>query len=143
MPILASTPIIKADIFQPSMVIIIDDLGYNLANGLGIVNLPGPITLAVIPHTPHGASLARRGAAADKQIMLHVPMQNHAGIKLGPGGLTLEMKEQEFKQVLHKSMASVPHVEGLNNHMGSALTEKNLPMKWTMDVANELDLFCR
>jgi len=141
MPILASTPIIKADIFQPSMVIIIDDLGYNLANGLGIVNLPGPITLAVIPHTPHGASLARRGAAADKQIMLHVPMQNHAGIKLGPGGLTLEMKEQEFKQVLHKSMASVPHVEGLNNHMGSALTEKNLPMKWTMDVANELDLF--
>ena len=61
-PVMVFTPIIKADVFQPSMVIIIDDLGYNLANGLGIVNLPGPITLAVMPHTPHGAVLARKGA---------------------------------------------------------------------------------
>ena len=51
---MTSAHLAKADVFQPSMVIIIDDLGYNLANGLGIVNLPGPITLAVIPHTRHG-----------------------------------------------------------------------------------------
>ena len=101
-PFMATTHIVKADVFQPSMVIIIDDLGYNLANGLGIVNLPGPITLAVMPHTPHGALLARQGAAADKQIMLHVPMQNHAGLRLGPGGLTLDMDEKEFKQVLRR-----------------------------------------
>ena len=140
-PFTATTHIVKADVFQPSMVIIIDDLGYNLANGLGIVNLPGPITLAVMPHTPHGAVLARKGAAADKQIMLHVPMQNHAGLKLGPGGLTLDMAENQFKQVLRGDVASVPYAEGLNNHMGSALTEQALPMQWTMDVAKELDLF--
>jgi len=140
-PFMAVTHIVKADVVQPSMVIIIDDLGYNLANGLGIVNLPGPITLAVMPHTPFGALLARKGAAADKQIMLHVPMQNHAGLKLGPGGLTLDMDENEFKQVLREDVSSVPYAEGLNNHMGSALTEQALPMQWTMDVANELGLF--
>ena len=140
-PFVASTYVVKADEFQPSMVIIIDDLGYNLANGLGIVNLPGPITLAVMPHTPYGALLARQGAAADKQIMLHVPMQNHAGLRLGPGGLTLDMDEHQFKQVLREDLASVPHAEGLNNHMGSALTEQTLPMQWTMDVANEMGLF--
>jgi len=140
-PLTATTYLAKADEPQPSMVIIIDDLGYNLANGLGIVNLPGPITLAVMPHTPHGALLARKGAAVDKQIMLHVPMQNHAGLRLGPGGLTLNMDENEFKQVLRGDLASVPHAEGLNNHMGSALTEQALPMQWTMDVAKELDLF--
>jgi len=132
---------LKADEPQPSMVIIIDDLGYNLANGLGIINLPGPITLAVIPHTPHGANLARQGAAADKQVMLHVPMQNHAGLRLGPGGLTLDMNEQEFKRVLRGNLASVPYAEGLNNHMGSALTEQSLPMRWTMEVAKEQNLF--
>lgn len=140
-PFLVSTSWVKADEFQPSMVIIIDDLGYNLAKGLGVVNLPGPITMAVMPHTPHGASLARKGAAADKQIMLHVPMQNHAGLKLGPGGLTLDMDEKEFKQVLRNDLASVPYAEGLSNHMGSALTEQTLPMQWTMDIAAELDLF--
>ena len=131
----------KAEEFQPSMVIIIDDLGYNLANGLGIISLPGPITLAVMPHTPYGAKIARQGAAADKQIMLHVPMQNHAGLRLGPGGLTLEMDEQEFKRVLRGNLASIPYAEGLNNHTGSALTEQSLPMQWTMEVAKEHDLF--
>lgn len=140
-PIMAATHLVRAEEFQPSMVIIIDDLGYNLPNGLGIVNLPFPLTLAVMPHTPHGAVLARKGAASNKQIMLHVPMQNHAGLRLGPGGLTLDMDEHQFKQVLREDLASVPHAEGLNNHMGSALTEQTLPMQWTMDVANEMDLF--
>jgi polysaccharide deacetylase 2 family uncharacterized protein YibQ len=140
-PFIATPHLVKADEFQPSMVIIIDDLGYNLANGLGAVNLPGPITLAVMPHTPHGALLAHKGAAEDKQIMLHVPMQNHAGLRLGPGGLTLDMDEDKFKQVLRGDLASVPYAAGLNNHMGSALTEQPLPMQWTMDVANELGLF--
>ena len=133
--------IVKADVVQPSMVIIIDDLGYNLANGLGIINLPGPITLAVMPHTPFGEALARRGAALDKEIMLHAPMQNHSDKKLGPGGLTANMSEGHFKSILREAVASVPFAEGINNHMGSALTEKPVPMKWTMDVANELGLF--
>lgn len=68
-------------------------------------------------------------------------MQNHAGLRLGPGGLTLDMDEKEFKQVLRKGLASVPYAEGINNHTGSALTEQTLPMQWTMDVANELNLF--
>jgi hypothetical protein len=139
--IMGATHLAQAEEFQPSMVIIIDDLGYNLPNGIGIVNLPFPLTLAVMPHTPHGALLARKGAASDKQIMLHVPMQNHAGLRLGPGGLTLDMDEKEFKQVLRKGLASVPYAEGINNHTGSALTEQTLPMQWTMDVANELNLF--
>jgi polysaccharide deacetylase 2 family uncharacterized protein YibQ len=140
-PIMAATHLVRAEEFQPSMVIIIDDLGYNLPNGLGIVNLPFPLTLAVMPHTPHGAVLARKGAASNKQIMLHVPMQNHAGLRLGPGGLTLDMDEKEFKRVLRKGLASVPYAEGINNHTGSALTEQTLPMRWTMDVASELNLF--
>tara|TARA_B110000503_G_scaffold53397_2_gene85848 strand:- start:98 stop:898 length:801 start_codon:yes stop_codon:yes gene_type:complete len=140
-PVMAATHLVRAEEFQPSMVIIIDDLGYNLPNGLGIVNLPFPLTLAVMPHTPYGAVLARKGAASNKQIMLHVPMQNHAGLRLGPGGLTLDMDEKEFKRVLRKGLASVPYAEGINNHTGSALTEQTLPMRWTMDVASELNLF--
>lgn len=138
---LASPPKAMADTPQPTMVIIIDDLGYNLANGLGAVNLPGPITLAVMPHTPYGVLLARQAKAVNKAVMLHAPMANHAGLKLGPGGLTLAMKEAEFKRVLRASLANIPQAKGINNHMGSALTEQSLPMQWTMDVAKELNLY--
>ncbi|HAW18169.1 MAG TPA: hypothetical protein DCW89_07715, partial [Oceanospirillaceae bacterium] len=44
-------------------------------------------------------------------------------------------------KVLREGLASVPQAEGINNHMGSALTEQMLPMQWTMDIAAEFDLF--
>ncbi|HCH24111.1 MAG TPA: hypothetical protein DE179_07425 [Oceanospirillaceae bacterium] len=126
---------------QPAMVVIIDDLGDNLKKGLAAVHLPGPVTLAIMPHTPFGPRLAQAGHQLGKEIMLHAPMENHAGMRLGPGGLTSHMSEAKFKQTLQQGIASIPHVEGINNHMGSALTEKIQPMRWTMDVVAGQGLF--
>ncbi len=126
---------------QPAMVVIIDDLGDNLKNGLAAVHLPGPVTLAIMPHTPFGPRLAHAGHQLGKEIMLHAPMENHAGKRLGPGGLTSSMDEATFKATLKEGLASIPHVEGLNNHMGSALTELSQPMSWTMEVAAEQNLY--
>ena len=126
---------------QPAMVVIIDDLGDNLKKGLAAVHLPGPVTLAIMPHTPFGPRLAQAGHQLGKEIMLHAPMENHAGKRLGPGGLTSQMSEATFKRTLQQGIASIPHVEGVNNHMGSALTEKIQPMRWTMDVVAGQGLF--
>ena len=126
---------------QPAMVVIIDDLGDNLKKGLAAVHLPGPVTLAIMPHTPFGPRLAQAGHQLGKEIMLHAPMENHAGKRLGPGGLTSQMSEATFKHTLQKGIASIPHVEGINNHMGSALTEKTQPMRWTMDIVAGQGLF--
>jgi polysaccharide deacetylase 2 family uncharacterized protein YibQ len=126
---------------QPALVVIIDDLGDNLSKGLAAVHLPGPVTLAIMPHTPFGTRLANEGNRAGKEIILHAPMENHAGLRLGPGGLTSEMDEQTFKQTLQSNIASVPYVAGVNNHMGSALTELEEPMQWTMDVLEQQGLF--
>ncbi|MDP6967626.1 MAG: divergent polysaccharide deacetylase family protein [Gammaproteobacteria bacterium] len=126
---------------QPAMVVIIDDLGDNLSRGLGAVHLPGPVTLAIMPHTPFGPRLAHAGYQLGKEIMLHAPMENHAGLRLGPGGLTSHMDEQTFKQTLQDNIASIPYVAGINNHMGSALTELEQPMRWTMDILDKHGLF--
>jgi hypothetical protein len=126
---------------QPAMVVIIDDLGDNLSRGLAAVHLPGPVTLAIMPHTPFGPRLAHAGHQLGKEIILHTPMENHAGLRLGPGGLTRQMDEQTFKQTLQENIASIPYVEGINNHMGSALTELEKPMHWTMDVLAQQGLF--
>jgi hypothetical protein len=52
---------------------------------------------------------------------------------LGPGALTNGMAKLEVRAVLDAGLASVPHVSGISNHMGSALTQQPLAMGWVME----------
>ncbi len=116
--------------------IIIDDLGDNLAAGRRAVALPGPIAYAFLPHTPHVRSLAREAHSRHKEVMLHLPMQAATHQTLGPGGITLNMTQQEFIHTLEEDLASVPHVVGVNNHMGSLITRHPGHMLWLMQELN-------
>ncbi len=115
------------------LAIIIDDIGYNLALGKRTTDLPGDFTLAVLPFTPHGSELAQRAHQRGKEIMLHAPMSNHHNYPLGRGGLVSGMQRAELLAVLRQNLASIPHVRGVNNHMGSQLTEQAEPMRWVME----------
>ncbi|QFU77565.1 divergent polysaccharide deacetylase family protein [Halioglobus maricola] len=117
---------------RATVVLIIDDLGHQLRNGMAMVELPGKLNLAVLPHTPHGRHLAEAGYAAGKEIMLHAPMSNHGGIALGQGGLTASLSREEFDHALSAAIEDIPHLRGINNHMGSELTEMPLQMGWVM-----------
>ncbi|MFC3114636.1 divergent polysaccharide deacetylase family protein [Cellvibrio fontiphilus] len=118
---------------QPAqLAIIIDDLGYNLSMGRRTLDLPGAITVAVLPFTPHGRELAAYAHRRGKEIMLHAPMSNHHQYPLGRGGLRSGMDKHEFLAVLRHNLAEIPYVQGVNNHMGSQLTEQAEPMSWLM-----------
>jgi polysaccharide deacetylase 2 family uncharacterized protein YibQ len=117
----------------PAISIIIDDLGNRRLDGLRAIELPGPVAYAVLPHTPYGSRLAGIAFQLDKEVLLHVPMASSQGKALGPGGLTRGMAQMEIQAVLDAGLASVPHVIGLNNHMGSALTRNPRVMEWVMD----------
>ncbi|WP_426414999.1 divergent polysaccharide deacetylase family protein [Aestuariirhabdus sp. LZHN29] len=125
----------------PQLVIIIDDIGNNRAQGERSAHLPGPLSLAVLPFTPHSTHLATLGHKTGKEIMLHVPMENHQHLPLGPGALTLSMDRAGFTEQLLASINSVPHVRGVNNHMGSLMTEQTQQMEWTMAVLQTRGLF--
>lgn len=114
------------------LAIIIDDLGYNLRLGQRSADLPGAFTIAVLPFTPHGRELAERAHQRGKEIMLHAPMSNHHRYPLGRGGLESGMQQAEFLAVLRANLANIPHIKGVNNHMGSQLTEQAEPMAWLM-----------
>ncbi|OBS09402.1 divergent polysaccharide deacetylase family protein [Acidihalobacter prosperus] len=118
--------------------IIIDDVGYDRPLGLQAAELPGPVTLAFLPDTPYAASLARRAYRAGKQIMLHLPMQSLEPHPLGPGGLTLHMTRSEIRATLLADLASLPHVAGINNHMGSLLTQNAGDMAWLMQDIRQI-----
>ena len=126
---------------QPALVVIIDDVGDNYARGLAAVELPGALTYAFLPHSPFGPKLARQAHAEGKEVMLHAPMQNVHDRPLGPGALTADLDRESFERVLTRSLDSLPHVQGLNNHMGSLLTTLQPQMDWVMAFARERKLF--
>ena len=137
----APPPPATIDDERPSIALIIDDIGYNGPLGERAIALPGAVTYAVLPHTPHGAELAETGFTAGKEIMLHAPMANQANMPLGPGALTADLDKDTFIATLSNSIAAVPHLKGINNHMGSALTEMEEPMRWVMEVLKERQLY--
>lgn len=124
---------------QPSaaIAVIIDDMGDRLALGERALNLPGAVTVAILPHTPYSRELADQAHARGKEVMLHLPMESTRDNRLGPGGLTLDMTRTEFDRTVEQDIASVPYVAGINNHMGSLLTQHPGDMSWLMDIVAE------
>ncbi|MCP4283353.1 MAG: divergent polysaccharide deacetylase family protein [Gammaproteobacteria bacterium] len=122
---------------SPSITIIIDDMGNHQAQGLAALELLGDVTYAFLPHTPYAVTLAEKAHNLGKEVMLHMPMDARDGNALGPGALTLHMTETQFKQALWKNLSAVPHVIGLNNHMGSLLTRHPGAMGWMMQALRQ------
>lgn len=126
---------------KPRIAIIIDDIGYNIPLGQRTVDLKGDITLAVLPKTPGAQLLAKAGFASGKEIMLHAPMSNSNEYKLGPGALTEDLSKKEFIAVLNDDINNIPHIVGVNNHMGSRLTRQKKQMSWVMEILKERELY--
>lgn len=112
--------------------IIIDDLGNNLDRGKSIIQLPAAVTLAILPKTKHAKTLATLAFENNKEIMLHLPLQSIENHNHSPGTLNLHMTHEEFLSELASNIKSVPHIKGINNHMGSLLTMHPGHMKWLM-----------
>jgi len=122
---------------QPTIAIIIDDMGNQYQNGLDLVLLPYPLTLSFLPNRPHSRALSSLAQQYNKEIMLHSPMENQRGLELGIGGLLETMSEKEIKSTLSQSFKAIPNMIGINNHMGSKLTTKPKIMKWVMEKVQQ------
>lgn len=135
-------PVSRKTVFQAHRIaIIIDDLGYHYQRSLAAVNLPGAVTLSVIPHSPHAVEVARQAHQQGKELMLHAPMSNILDKPLDRGALTSDMNRESFVQTLEDDLAAVPYIRGLNNHMGSQLTQEPEPMQWLMVELKARQLF--
>jgi hypothetical protein len=118
--------------------VIIDDLGNHAGSGRRVAALPGPVTCSILPHTPHATALAERCHAAGKEVMLHLPMQPRQGVhRPGPGSLTQGQARRQITRRVRQGFADVPYVTGVNNHMGSRLTQHLAYMHWVMESLRE------
>lgn len=113
---------------KPMLSIIIDDIGYNAITARALIRLTGPISFSVLPQAPHSQELAQLAWMRGRDVMLHVPMATHTGARLDPGGISLAMTPSEITHLLQQHLQHFPQALGVNNHMGSRLTEMSSAM---------------
>jgi polysaccharide deacetylase 2 family uncharacterized protein YibQ len=120
--------------------LIIDDVGYNKQD-IDAITIKGSLTYAVLPHTPYAKAYAQMAYDAQKDVILHIPMESLSGKDLGPGALMTDMNQQQIEARLSNALREIPFAIGINNHMGSLLTQKSTAMLWTMDFLQRHNLF--
>ena len=116
----------------PAISIVIDDMGKRLADDQRVLALPGPVACSFLPQARYTPLLADQAHAAGKEVMLHLPMDSVDRRPLDAGAVTLDMTEQQFVSTVQAGLDSIPHVIGINNHMGSLLTRHPGHMLWLM-----------
>jgi hypothetical protein len=126
----------------PRVAIIIDDCGYSMERDSAFLTLPIPVTLSVLPMTPHGREIADAAIAAGKYAILHLPMQpESAAANPGPGAITTDMSDDEVRAQVQDDLNALPALPGANNHMGSRATSDQRVMTDVIGVFKERHMF--
>jgi len=128
--------------FVPKISFIIDDLGYEKEIAQKIIELDFPVTLSILPFLQNSEYIAEEGNKNNQEIMLHLPMEpNNSNIDPGPGAIKSYMSEEEIRQTVRSSIFDFPYVIGVNNHMGSKITENREIMKIILEEIRRYNLF--
>ena len=128
--------------FIPKVAFIIDDLGYETEIAKKMIELDFPLTLSILPFLKYSEYIAEEGKKNNREIMLHLPMEpNNSSPDPGPGAIKSFMSEEEIRQTVRGSIFNFPYVIGVNNHMGSKITEDRKIMKIILEEIKRYDLF--
>jgi len=122
------------------LAIIIDDIGAKAGDAKAF-SLSKSITFSILPHTKYSTEFSYRAAQQNREVMLHMPMESLHNEKLGPGPLLASMYPQQITTALLKALETVPHAVGVNNHMGSKLTQMTLQLTSVMVELEANNLF--
>jgi uncharacterized protein len=134
---------VQQQINIPKIAIIIDDIGYDKEISLALCNLNSNITFSILPFAPFGKLLSEKLYSNGSQLMLHLPMEpaEYPKINPGPGAILSMMPPDILISQLRDNIKAVPHIAGVNNHMGSELTSHSDQMNQIFTILKKENLF--
>lgn len=127
----------------PRVAIVVDDLGAAKPSETNkLLQLDIPLTVAILPDTPVSEKVAREAARQGHEVILHLPMEPHAGKPswLGNSAIIAHLGEEEIESRFVRALDTVPGAWGFNNHMGSKATESRRVVAKLMDSAAKKEL---
>ncbi len=128
---------------RPKVAIIIDDIGHRKDMAEKFFNLEARLTYAILPYSRYQREIAEAANRRGYQVMLHLPMEpdEYPNIDPGPGALLTSMTPDKRIRQLKSDLAAVPHIKGVNNHMGSKMTAMADQMNQVFTVLKKQGLF--
>ncbi len=124
------------------LAIVIDDWGYGWAAAQAILELQGPLTLAVIPHLPKSVQQAEAARRQGHEVLVHLPMEPlDARLDPGRGAVTSALADEEIRRRVEAAIRGVPGAVGVSNHMGSRATSDRRVMEQVLAVVAGHGLF--
>ena len=122
---------------QKAVVIVIDDMGISLKRTAEITSLQAPITASFLTYGRKLDEQIQASVKSGHEIMVHIPMEAKTAVDAAPDVLTTQMSLKEIKDNLSEMLKKFKGIQGINNHMGSKLTEDYERMKTVMEVLKE------
>lgn len=125
------------------LAIIIDDVGNDLQTAKKLLDLGIPLTLSILPNLPYSKEAESLAHERGYEVMLHLPMEPRSvpSYPLGKDAILHDMNRDQVTQVVSTCLKRFPHAKGVNNHMGSLVTEDERIMSWVMEAIAPHDLY--
>ena len=118
---------------RPMIALVFDDLGIDQVRSRRTIDLPAPLTLALLPYGYNLRDMARAARAKGHEIMVHVPMApEDLSVDPGPNALQKELGPAEILRRLDWDLSQFDGYIGINNHMGSRFTADRESMRLVM-----------
>jgi len=124
--------------------LVIDDMGNSLEALDELIGLGEPITVSVLPFSPHAAETARIAAGKGLEILLHLPLESLNGDESETGTqgmIRSDMDEARIRDLMSDNLGRVPYIKGVNNHMGSKVTADEGLMRLILEPIRDRGLF--
>lgn len=131
-------PPVKA---KPKVAIVLDDWGYSIKNLNAVLEIEKPVNLSILPGLPYSTLVANKAKEHNFEVILHMPMEPKAKMRLELSTLYATMSDDEIRLNLKKALESVPYAKGISNHEGSKATEDERLMKTVFGELKKDNLF--
>jgi polysaccharide deacetylase 2 family uncharacterized protein YibQ len=97
-----------------------------------------------LPLSPYAEESARVAHENGLEVMLHLPgesLNHQEGNDSTAGLIRSGMSREDIRDIVEESIARVPYIQGVNNHMGSKITQEEAVMRPILEILKRRDLF--
>jgi len=123
------------------IVIIIDDMGVSLTSKL-VEIMPAPLTLSYLPYAKNLQERTEKASRNGHEIMLHLPMEPMSKYKdAGSHVLKVNQSREALLKDIEWNLSRFKGYVGVNNHMGSRMTQDKRSMDQVMKYLKKRNLF--
>lgn len=118
------------------LVIVIDDIGHNMAAARRFLSLKLPLTYSILPGLKHSQRAGELIIKKGGEFLVHLPMEPdyYPSVDPGPQPMLLAEGDAGTRKRLQRYFEHLPAAIGASNHMGSAYTRNEAKMRLVQSV---------